>query len=98
MTNLDRELTQAAVAIGLSERAIESADRVLRPGILRPRRDTEVAAIVGIARWQLDQVVELIKTGEINLGLGNCGHCQGYGRFGDDVWCGACNGTGSIGE
>jgi hypothetical protein len=91
----ERGLTRAAHGLVQAEQTLERADRVLRPGVIRPRTDAELAAVVGIATSSLQQVIEYIRTGEVDLGLGDCPDCRGWGRLGDDIWCGRCEGTGA---
>lgn len=96
VATLERELTIAAIGIREAERFIEQADRILRPGVIRPRNDAEVAQVLGMTISQVQGICRYLEEGVIDLGLGNCEECQGWGRFGDDIFCDVCKGTGSI--
>lgn len=96
MVTLERELTIAAVGIRETERFIEEVDRILRPGVIRPRNDAEVAQALGMTVTQVEGICRYLQDGVIDLGLGNCPECRGWGRFGDDIFCGGCKGTGDI--
>lgn len=92
----EKDLTRAAHRIHEAELTLESVDRVLRPGVIRPKNDAELAAVVGIATSRLQQVVHYIETGEVDLGLGDCPRCGGWGGW-DDIPCGSCDGSGWVG-
>ena len=88
-------LEQARSNLQEAEETIGRVDNLLNEGIIYPRNDAELAAVVGISMAQLGKVREYIITGRVSLDLGNCPNCHGWGRW-DDCECGECHGTGNL--
>jgi hypothetical protein len=96
MVTTEKDLTLAAKRIYESESCLESIDRILRPGIIQPKNDRELAKAIGINEEQVAKIITYLEDGIVDLGLGNCPHCSGWGRFGDDIFCDPCKGTGDV--